>query len=79
MYKKLRQTKGKRNECQVYEIKNVLNKIEKLIEKVPGHKKSIIEENEKIISIVDNSFYFNQLQQEGEGLKILFPNQMLSR
>ena len=46
---------------------------------MPGHKKSIIEENEKIISIVDNSFYFNQLQQEGEGLKILFPNQMLSK
>ena len=46
---------------------------------MPGHKKSIIEENKKIISIVDNSFYFNQLEQEGEGLKILTPNQILSR
>ena len=31
------------------------------------------------MNIVDNIFYFNQLEQEGEGLKILTPNQMLSR
>ena len=36
----------------------------------------IIEENEKIINIVENILYFNQ---SGEGLKILTPNQMLSR
>ena len=30
------------------------------------------------MNIVDNIFYFNQLEQEGEGLKILTPNQMLS-
>ena len=38
-------------------------------------KKFLIEENEKIINIVENIFYFNQLEQEGEGLKILTPNQ----
>ena len=39
----------------------------------------MIKENEKIIDIVENIFYFNQQEQEGEGLKILIPNQMFSR
>ena len=40
----------------------------------------MIEGNEKIINIVESILYFNQLeQQKGEGLKILTPNQMLSR
>ena len=43
---------------------------------MPENKKSQIEENEKIINIVKNILYFNQL---GHGLKILTPNQMLSR
>ena len=59
----------------VYLIKKVLNKFKKTIEKVPQDKKSMIEENEKIINIVENIFYFNKLEQEGEGLKILTPNQ----
>ena len=37
------------------------------------------EENEKIINIVERIPYFNQLEQQGQGLKILIPNQMLSR
>ena len=40
----------------------------------------MIEENNKIISILEHILYFNQLQQqEGKGLKILTPKQMLSR
>ena len=40
----------------------------------------MIEVNRKIINIVEHILYFNQLeQQKGEGLKILTPNQMLSR
>ena len=39
----------------------------------------MIEENEKIINIVEHILYFNQLEQQGSGLKILTPNQMLSR
>ena len=50
--------------------------MKKFIEKVPENKKSKIKKNEKIIYIVDNILYFNQ---SGEGLKILTPNQMLSR
>ena len=52
------------------------DKIKRLIEKVPENEKCKIEENEKIINIVDNILYFNQ---SGQGLKTLTPNQMLSR
>ena len=43
---------------------------------MPEDKKSMIEENEKIINIVENILYFNQSRQ---GLKLLTPKQMLSR
>ena len=76
MYKKLQKTEGERNENQVYAIKKVFNKMKKKIERVPENKTFMIEENEKIIDIVDNILYFNQ---SGQGLKILTPNQMLSR
>ena len=76
MYKNLCKTEGKKNEDQVYAIKKVLDRIKK----APENKKSKIEKNEKVINIVDNILYFNQLeQQKGEGLKILTPNQMHSR
>ena len=70
MYKTLRETEGKKNEDQIYLIKKVLNRMKKTIEKVPEDKKSMIKENEKIISIVENIFYFNQLEQEREGTKM---------
>ena len=39
----------------------------------------MIDGNERIINIVERILYFNQLEQHGLGLKILTPNQMLSR
>ena len=63
MYKKIRETEGKKNGDQVYLIKRVLNRMKKIIEKVPEDRKSMIEENEKTISIVEHIFYFNE--QEG--------------
>ena len=39
----------------------------------------MIEENEKILNIVDCILYFNQLDQSGQRLKILTPNQMLRK
>ena len=71
-YKKLRKAEGEWNEDQVYLIKKMLNKMKKNIKKVP-------EEKEKIINIVEHILYFNQLNQSGQVLKILTPNQMLSR
>ena len=44
----LHKTESKKNEDQVYLIKEVLNKMKKNLEKVPEDKKSMIEENEKI-------------------------------
>ena len=37
------------------------------------------EENKKIINIVERILYFNQLNQSGQGFKILMPNQISSR
>ena len=51
----------------------------KTIENVPDYRTSMIEENEKIINIVEYILYFNQLEQKQERLKILTPNQMFSR
>ena len=51
----------------------------KRIKRLSEDKKTIIEENEKITNIVERILYFNQLEQQGSGLKILTPNQMLSR
>ena len=57
----------------------MLNKIKKIIKNVSENRKFILEENEKIINIVERILYFNQPDQLGQGLKILRPNQMLSR
>ena len=48
--------KVKENEDQVYLIKKVLNRMKKNIEKVPEDRKSMIEENEKIINVVEHIF-----------------------
>ena len=77
MYKKLYMTEGKRNEDQVYIIKKVLDKMKKTIENVPKDKTFKIEENKKIINIVERIFYLNQLDQLGLGLKMLTPDKCL--
>ena len=77
MYKQLRETKGKENKDQVYSIKKILDKIKKEIKNVPKNKKVIL--NKEIINIDERLLYFNQLEQHGSGLKILTPDQMLSR
>ena len=74
MYKKLHKTKSEKNENQVYSIKEVLNKMKEAIKIVPND-----EENKKIINIFQRIPYLNQLDQSGKGLKLLTPNQMLSR
>ena len=79
MYKNLRKTEGAKNEAHVYIIKKILNEVKKY-NKSAEAKKYVIEGNNKITSIVERVLYFNQLeQQEGKGLKVLTPAQMLSR
>ena len=64
MYKKLRETKGKKNEDQVYSIKEILDKIKNKIKNLSENKIFTIERNEKIIYIVERILYFNQLEQQ---------------
>ena len=79
MYKKLRMTESTRNEDRVYLIKEMLNKMKKIIKNVLEDRKVMFEENKKIIDIVERILYFNRLEQSGKWLKILTPNQRLSR
>ena len=79
MYKKVHKKENERNEDQVYSVKLALDKMKKIIKNVSENRKFMIEENEKIIDIVERILYFNGLDQSGKGLKILTPNQMLSR
>ena len=53
-----------KKENKVYLIKKVLYRMRKTIKKVPEDKKSLTEENEKIINIVEHILYFNQLEQK---------------
>ena len=75
----MREKEGERNEKRVYLTKLVLDKMKKIIKNVSENRKFMIEEDEKITDIVERILYFNQLDQSGQGLKILTPNQMLSR
>ena len=77
MYKNLNDTKGKKNENQVYLIEEILNWLKETVKNMSKDELPRVE-NEKIIDIVETILYFNQLQQ-GSDLKILTPNQMLSR
>ena len=60
LYKKLGMTEGTRNEVRVYLIKELLNR---MIKNVSEQRKFRIEENQKIIDIVERILYFNQLNQ----------------
>ena len=60
MYKKLRETKDKENEDQVYSMKEIIDKIKKEMKNVPKNKKFILKE--KIINIFERILYFNQLE-----------------
>ena len=42
-------------------------------------KKKEIEKPHEKVDIIESVLYFNQLNQEGKGLKILTPEQMLNR
>ena len=78
-YKNLSETKDAVNQVRVDSIKKVLSKLKRIIEYEPKDYAFKIEENEKIIDVVEKILEFNQLNQSGQGLKILTPNQMLSK
>ena len=68
----------KKNNDFVEEIKNRWSKLKDEIKEMSKDEKEI-ENPDKIIEIVKEMLNFNKQNQEGKGLKILTPNQMLSR
>ena len=78
--KKLYETKNKNKNNELVELikaswSNLKDKTEKMSKEEIENKKAI-----KILKIIIEILDFNQIeQQEGQGLKILTPNQMLSR
>ena len=70
MYKELSKTKDTENEVRVDLIKEVLTKMKKVIENVPKDDVLKIEENEKIIDIIERILELNNKAQSGPGLKM---------
>ena len=68
----------KKNNDFVEEIKNRWSKLKDEIKEMSDDEKKI-EEPDKILKIIEEILKFNIQYQEGKGLKILTPNQMLSR
>ena len=79
MAKKLYETKNKnKNNELVEEIRNRWSNLKDGIKKMSEDEKEI-EQPDKILKIVEEILEFNKQNQSGKGLKILTPNQMLSR
>ena len=79
MLSRLSDAKDDVNKNQVYLIKKSLAKIKNIFRKVPENKRLTIEENEKILDIVERILELNSENQLGLGLKILTPNQIVKR
>ena len=67
-----------KNNMLVYVIESGLIDLEKKIKEMSKEEKEI-EKPDVIVEIVEEMFKFNKQNQEGKGIKILTPNQMLSR
>ena len=79
MIKSLKDAGDEKKENMVKSINKNLNKIKKMVKNVPENETFNIEDNEKIIDIVEKILELNSKKQLGLGLKILTPDQMLSR
>ena len=80
MYKKLREPENTEiNKTGADLIKKVLNKLKRIIGNTPKDDAAKIDENEKIIDVVERILELNNKIQSGQELKILTTSQMLSR
>ena len=80
MYKDLNTaTDIEESKTKVNKIKNNLADLMIKFENVPTNNKKKIRGRNNMVEIVKHILKFNQLEQEGSGLKILTPNQMHSR
>ena len=59
--------KVKKNNDQVYLIKEVLDRLKEAIKNVSEDKKIIINKNKMIINIAEHILYFNQPEQQDSG------------
>ena len=79
MLKYLYQTNDRmKNNELVNVINSGLKDLKEEIKKMSEEEKEI-EDPESIVEIVEEILKFNKQKQEGQGIKILTPNQMLSR
>ena len=79
MRSRLGDAKGEINKNRVYLIKKRLTKIKNIVKNVPKDKTLKIEDNEKIVDIVERILGLDNENQLGEVLKLLTPSQMLRR
>ena len=75
MFKRLRDASDENNKNIVESINKKLTKLKNIVTNVPKDEVSKVEENEKIIDVVERILELNT----EKGLKILTPDQMLSR
>ena len=80
MYKSLSNTIGsEENEAQANAIKDKLANLMEVFKSRPTSNTKKIKNRNNMVQIVQRILEFNQLNQSGEGLTILTPNQMLKR
>ena len=79
MLKRLRDASDKKNKDMVESINKKLTTMKNIVKNVPKDKVSRVEENERITDIAERILELNSENQLGLGLKILTPNQTLSR
>ena len=75
--KRLRHASDVRNKDLVESMNKKLTNMKNIIKNVPKDKVSRVEENEKIIDIVERILELNREKQLGVGLRILTPNKCL--
>ena len=79
MYEVLRRTNDKEKNSELVTIFNSgLKELKEEIKKI-SKEEIEIEEPDEIVRVVEMILDFNKHNQQGQGLKILTPNQMLSR
>ena len=78
VFKRLRDSTDEKNKNMVELINQKLTKLKRIVRNLPENDNRV-EENKKIIDIVEKILELNKEKHSGEGLKILTPNQMLKR
>ena len=76
--KRLRDASDEKNKHRVELIHKKVAKLKKIVKNTPKDDYTV-EKNQEIIDIVEKILELNSEKQPGRGLKILTPDQMLSR